>query len=266
MTKILYSKPLYEEKLKNLKKYSTANSKLAILRLEKNFGNSAYLKGLTSTANKVDLEVVVIDTTPENAYSDLQKLNEDDSVTGILIFRPIPDGVDEDELDRLISPEKDVDCMNPINKAKLYSGDTSGFIPLAPKASIELLDYYGIDVESKNCLIINHSNVVGKPLAMLLLNRFATVEIAHIKTKNLREHSLRADIIFTAVGESEFLDSSYFSEDAIVIDIAITRNEDGRFTGDLNSADIQDKIKAYSPVPNGVGGLTNLLLIESVIK
>lgn len=266
MTKILYSKPLYEEKLKNLKKYSISNSKLAILRLEENFGNNAYLKGIKSTASKVNLDVVVIDTTPEKVYSDLEKLNADSSVAGILIFRPIPTSVDEDKLDRLIAPEKDVDCMNPINKAKLYSGDTSGFIPLAPKASIELIDYYGIDVESKNCLIINHSNVVGKPLAMLLLNRFATVEIAHIKTKNLKEHTLKADIIFTAVGKSEFLDSTYFREDAIVIDIAITKNADGRFTGDLNSNDVQDKIQAYSPVPNGIGGLTNLLLIESVIK
>lgn len=269
MTKILSSKDLYNEKLESLKnKISNLKSipKLAVLKVEDNIGNKAYLSGIEKTASKIGVDIQVVDTNANDIFDELEKLNNDSSVNGILIFRPIPEEIDEDRLNNLIDPKKDVDCMNPINKSKVYSGDFSGFIPLAPKSAMEILNYYGIDVESKNCLIINHSNVVGKPLAMLLLDKFATVEIAHIKTENLKEHTQKADIVFTAIGKSQFLDNSYFNENSIIIDIGISRSSEGKLTGDLNIPSLDGNVQAYTPVPNGVGSLTNLLLLESIIK
>lgn len=269
MTKILNSKDLYEIKLKTLidKTKDLAKSPiLAVVQLEENFGNKAYLSGIKKTAEKIGIEVQLINADKTNVFSIINELNINPDVKGILIFRPIPDDIDEDKLNNLIAPEKDVDCINPINKSKIYSGDVTGFIPLAPKAAMELLNFYNIDVESKNCLIINHSNVVGKPLAMLLLNKFATVELAHIKTLDLKSHTQKADIVFSAVGKSEFLDSTYFNENSIIIDIGIARNADGKMTGDLNAKSLDGFVTAYSPVPNGVGSLTNLLLLESILK
>lgn len=269
MTKILSSKNLYNDKLLKLKdrveKLPTTPI-LAVIQLEDNIGNKAYLRGIEKTAHSVGVDVKVINSDSNSIYSDIESLNNDSSVNGILIFRPIPVEIDENKINSIIDPDKDVDCMNPLNKAKIYSGYITGFVPFAPKSAMELLNYYDIDVESKKCLIINHSNVVGKPLAMLLLDKFATVEIAHIKTKNLKEHTQKADIIFTAVGKSEFLDASYFNKDSIIIDIGIARNSEGKLTGDLKMESVDGKVKAYSPVPNGVGSLTNLLLLESIIK
>ena len=156
--------------------------------------------------------------------------------------------------------------MHPVNMAKVFSGDVSGFTPLAPKASYELLKFYGYDLKGKDTVIINHSNVVGKPLAMFLLKDLATVTICHVGTRDLKKHTKSADIIFTAMGRAESLDDTYFNEDAIVIDIGTSKNKEGKYKGDLDEKTVDGKIKAYSPVPDGIGSITNLLLIENVIN
>lgn len=150
--------------------------------------------------------------------------------------------------------------------AKVFSGDVSGFTPLAPKASYELLKFYGYDLKGKDTVIINHSNVVGKPLAMFLLKDLATVTICHVGTRDLKKHTKSADIIFTAMGRAESLDDTYFNEDAIVIDIGTSKNKEGKYKGDLDEKSVDGKISAYSPVPGGIGSITNLLLIENVIN
>ena len=156
--------------------------------------------------------------------------------------------------------------MHPVNMAKVFSGDVSGFTPLAPKASYELLKFYGYDLKGKDTVIINHSNVVGKPLAMFLLKDLATVTICHVGTRDLKKHTKSADIIFTAMGRAESLDDTYFNEDAVVIDIGTSKNKEGKYKGDLDEKSVDGKIKAYSPVPGGIGSITNLLLIENVIN
>ena len=156
--------------------------------------------------------------------------------------------------------------MNPINRAKVYSGHLDGFIPLAPKAAHELLEFYDYELKGKDVVIINHSNVVGKPLAMILLNELATVTVCHVGTKDLRKHTKAADIIFTAMGRAEVLDETYFNEDAVVIDIGTSKNKEGKYRGDLDEASVKGKIGAFSPVPGGIGSITNLLLLENVIN
>ena len=165
-----------------------------------------------------------------------------------------------------LDPEKDIDCMNPINRAKVYSGHLDGFIPLASKAAHELLGFYGYELKGKDVVVINHSNVVGKPLAMILLSELATVTVCHVGTKDLRKHTKSADIIFTAIGRAETLDETYFKEDAVVIDIGTSKNKEGKYRGDLDEEAVMGKIGAFSPVPGGIGNITNLLLLENVIN
>ena len=156
--------------------------------------------------------------------------------------------------------------MHPLNMARVFSGDVSGFTPLAPKAAYELLKFYGYDLKGKEAVIINHSNVVGKPLAMFLLKDLATVTICHVGTVDLKKHTRSAEIIFTAMGRAETLDETYFNEDALVIDIGTSKNKEGKYRGDLDEKSVDGKISAYSPVPGGIGSITNLLLLENVIN
>ncbi|MFR7761326.1 MAG: bifunctional 5,10-methylenetetrahydrofolate dehydrogenase/5,10-methenyltetrahydrofolate cyclohydrolase, partial [Peptoniphilus grossensis] len=156
--------------------------------------------------------------------------------------------------------------MHPLNMARVFSGDVSGFTPLAPKAAYELLRFYGYDLKGKETVIINHSNVVGKPLAMFLLKDLATVTICHVGTVDLKKHTRSAEIIFTAMGRAESLDETYFNQDALVIDIGTSKNKEGKYRGDLDEKSVEGKISAYSPVPGGIGSITNLLLLENVIN
>lgn len=272
MTKILYSDKYVDNKIEEIKKKIQnlkVVPKIALIRTTDDVGTIAYEKGINSTAKKLGVEVdkhLLENVSEEDLISEIKKLNDDKSVGGILIFKPLPENINEDNIAREISPEKDIDCLNPLNTAKVYAGDVSGFIPLAPKASIELLKFYDYKLKGKETLVINHSNVVGKPLTMILLNELATVTIAHIGTQDLKKHTKNADIIFTAVGKPEFLDKSYFNENATVIDIGTSKNKDGKFVGDLNEESVDGYIKAFSPVPKGVGSITNILLIENVVN
>ena len=193
MTKILTSKDLRKRlKEKLLEKIENLNEKpvLAIIRLGQRPEDLSYEKGLTKTAKElsipVDIYKLEVQTKTSQLISLIKKLNEDKKVKGILIFRPLPKHIDEKEVALAISPQKHLDCINPINKAKIYDGDVNGFIPLSPKAAVMLMEDYGYNL-AKRALIINRSQVVGKPLAMLLLNRNATVTIAHSKTENIKE-------------------------------------------------------------------------------
>lgn len=273
MTKILESNELYENIIDELKDTINKNKispKIALIRFGENKADLAYEKGIINSSEKLGIEVdrriLPIDVEEDEVLNLIENINNDTSIGGILIFRPIPNHLNEDVINQCISPEKDIDCMNPINKAKVYSGDISGFIPLAPKAAIKLVEYYGYDLKGKDCVIINHSNVVGKPLAMILLEKWATVTICHVETKNLREKTKNADFVFTAMGRAEMLDASYFNENSVVIDIGLSLNSVGKMRGDLCSEKIEGKISAYSPVPRGVGKITNLLLLENVVN
>lgn len=273
MTKILYAKDYVEkkskeliEKVKNLKEEAI----ISTIRIGNDYGSLAYEKGIKKTAEKIGVQVFSNefpkDASEEEVIERIKKLNEDKKIGGILIFRPLPENFNEEKISLALDPKKDIDCMHPVNMAKVFSGDVSGFTPLAPKASYELLKFYGYDLKGKDTVIINHSNVVGKPLAMFLLKNLATVTICHVGTRDLKKHTKSADIIFTAMGRAESLDDTYFNEDAIVIDIGTSKNKEGKYKGDLDEKTVDGKIKAYSPVPGGIGSITNLLLIENVIN
>ena len=271
MTKILTSKDLRKRlKEKLLEKIENLNEKpvLAIIRLGQRPEDLSYEKGLTKTAKElsipVDIYKLEVQTKTSQLISLIEKLNEDKKVKGILIFRPLPKHIDEKEVALAISPQKDLDCINPINKAKIYDGDVNGFIPLSPKAAVMLMEDYGYNL-AKRALIINRSQVVGKPLAMLLLNRNATVTIAHSKTENIKELIKKSDYVFTAMGKMKSLDRSFFTEKSIIIDLSIGIDENGKLCGDTDQEDVNDFVQAYTPVPGGVGSLTNLLLLESLI-
>lgn len=271
MTKILTSKDLRKRlKEKLLEKIENLNEKpvLAIIRLGQRPEDLSYEKGLTKTAKElsipVDIYKLEVQTKTSQLISLIEKLNEDKKVKGILIFRPLPKHIDEKEVALAISLQKDLDCINPINKAKIYDGDVNGFIPLSPKAAVMLMEDYGYNL-AKRALIINRSQVVGKPLAMLLLNRNATVTIAHSKTENIKELIKKSDYVFTAMGKMKSLDRSFFTEKSIIIDLSIGIDENGKLCGDTDQEDVNDFVQAYTPVPGGVGSLTNLLLLESLI-
>lgn len=273
MTEILYAKDYVEkkskeliEKVKNLKEEAI----ISTIRIGDDYGSLAYEKGIKKTAEKIGVQVFSNefpkDASEEEVIERIKKLNEDKKIGGILIFRPLPENFNEEKISLALDPKKDIDCMHPVNMAKVFSGDVSGFTPLAPKASYELLKFYGYDLKGKDTVIINHSNVVGKPLAMFLLKDLATVTICHVGTRDLKKHTKSADIIFTAMGRAESLDDTYFNENAIVIDIGTSKNKEGKYKGDLDEKSVDGKIKAYSPVPGGIGSITNLLLIENVIN
>ncbi|WP_308534366.1 bifunctional 5,10-methylenetetrahydrofolate dehydrogenase/5,10-methenyltetrahydrofolate cyclohydrolase [uncultured Peptoniphilus sp.] len=273
MTEILYAKDYVEKKSKELiEKVKNLKSKpiISIIRVGNDYGSLAYEKGIKKTAEKIGVQVFSNefpkDASEEEVIERIKKLNEDKKIGGILIFRPLPENFNEEKISLALDPKKDIDCMHPVNMAKVFSGDVSGFTPLAPKASYELLKFYGYDLKGKDTVIINHSNVVGKPLAMFLLKDLATVTICHVGTRDLKKHTKSADIIFTAMGRAESLDDTYFNEDAIVIDIGTSKNKEGKYKGDLDEKTVDGKIKAYSPVPGGIGSITNLLLIENVIN
>ncbi len=273
MTKVLYAKDYVDKKNKELiEKVKNLKSKpiISIIRVGNDYGSLAYEKGIKKTAEKIGVQVdsneFSKDSSEEEVIERIKKLNEDKKIGGILIFRPLPENFNEEKISLALDPKKDIDCMHPVNMAKVFSGDVSGFTPLAPKASYELLKFYGYDLKGKDTVIINHSNVVGKPLAMFLLKDLATVTICHVGTRDLKKHTKSADIIFTAMGRAESLDDTYFNEDAIVIDIGTSKNKEGKYKGDLDEKTVDGKISAYSPVPGGIGSITNLLLIENVIN
>lgn len=273
MTKILDSKDYVENKRKNLNdkiKKLGVSPVIALVRIGENPGIIAYEKGIKKSAKElgveIDLNAYDEDISQDEVLKKIKELNEDEKVGGILIFKPLPENFEEEKFSMAIDPKKDIDCMSPINMAKVYAGDVDGFIPLAPKASIELLKHYGYKLKGKDTVIINHSNVVGKPLAMTLLKELATVTICHIGTVDLKKHTKNADIIFTAIGKAEFLDDSYFNKNATVIDIGTSRNSEGKLRGDLDEKSVDGKIEAFSPVLNGIGSITNLLLLENVIN
>ncbi|RVU55507.1 bifunctional 5,10-methylenetetrahydrofolate dehydrogenase/5,10-methenyltetrahydrofolate cyclohydrolase [Anaerosphaera multitolerans] len=273
MTRVLKSEEFAErlkERLKSSVEEKNLNPILSVIRFGENPADLAYERGIKKSAESIGIEVQVnelaLDNGEEEVLSLIEELNNREDVGGILIFKPLPEHLDEYRINEAIDPLKDVDCMTSLNKSKVYSGDVTGLIPLAPKAAVLLLEEYGYELKGKNCVIINHSNVVGKPLAMILLDRWATVTICHVETRDLREHTKGADYVFTAMGRAESLDESYFNEDSIIIDIGLSKNAEGKMRGDLDAKSVEGKVKAYSPVPGGVGKMTNLLLLENVIN
>lgn len=255
-----------KEELKE--KFASLDKKacLAIIRCDDE-ASASYLRGRQKIASELGVEVKVFvieeNQTDEDLLILINNLNNDSSIHGIMIDRPLPKKYDEFKLLSSISPIKDVDGYTPINLGRLLS-NKEGYVSCTPGAAIRLVDYYNLDLTSLNALVIGRSVNVGKPLSQLLLNKNATVTVAHSKTKNLKDLCKKADIIFLALGKANFLTKEDVNENTIIVDIGINF-VDGKLCGDA-SKECYDVVKAYTPVPGGVGVMTNVVLMENLLK
>ncbi|MZG31135.1 MAG: bifunctional methylenetetrahydrofolate dehydrogenase/methenyltetrahydrofolate cyclohydrolase FolD [Nitrospinae bacterium] len=204
------------------------------------------------------------ETTEDELLEVIKKLNENDEVNGILVQLPLPDHIDSEKILLSIKPEKDVDGFHPINVGKLAIGNAL-LTPCTPTGIIELLDYYNIEIAGKHAVVLGRSNIVGKPVALLLLQRNATVTICHSRTSNLKQVTSQADILIAAVGRPGFVDSEMVKDNAVVIDVGINR-VDGKLTGDVEFEPVAEKTSYITPVPGGVGPMTIALLMENTLK
>ena len=204
------------------------------------------------------------ETTEDELLEVIKKLNENDEVNGILVQLPLPDHIDSEKILLSIKPEKDVDGFHPINVGKLAIGSAL-LTPCTPTGIIELLDYYNIEIAGKHAVVLGRSNIVGKPVALLLLQRNATVTICHSRTSNLKQVTSQADILIAAVGRPGFVGSEMVKDNAVVIDVGINR-VDGKLTGDVEFEPVAEKTSYITPVPGGVGPMTIALLMENTLK
>lgn len=205
------------------------------------------------------------DTKREVLLSLIEKLNANDEVDGILVQLPLPRHLDEKEVINAISPSKDVDAFHPINVGKIMIGDYI-FAPCTPAGIIELIERSGIEVEGKSCVVIGRSNIVGKPMSMLLLHKNATVTICHSRTKNLSEVTSGADILIAAVGRANFVTADMVREGAVVIDVGINRLDNGKLCGDVDFEAVAPKCSYITPVPGGVGPMTIAILMQNTVR
>ena len=245
--------------------------KLAILRVGAKPNDLSYERGALKKCDTIGIVAEVTElpegTTQDEYIAALEKLNKDSSVHGILTFRPLPKGIDEEVIKNVISPEKDVDCFSPMNTAKLMEGDKTGFPPCTPTAVVEILKHYNVPLKGANVVVLGRSMVVGKPVSMLLLGENATVTICHSKTQDLAKVCSQADVLVAGVGRARMVTSDYIKEGAVVIDVGINaKPEGGGICGDVDTDDVVEKASMVTPVPAGVGSVTTSILAKHVIK
>lgn len=210
-------------------------------------------------------EYALLESATQSELLDLiDLLNHRDDIDGILCQLPLPKGFDEKAVLEAIDPGKDVDCFHPYNVGKLMTGE-QGFLPCTPAGVMEMLDEYGIDPKGKHCVIVGRSNIVGKPQAMLMLRRDATVTVCHSKTPDLGAVTRTADILVAAVGRRDLITADMVKEGAVVIDVAMNRNDEGKLCGDVSYAEVADKASHITPVPGGVGPMTRVMLLENTL-
>ncbi len=242
--------------------------KLAVVRVGEREDDLSYERGLLKRFDAVGalVESVVfpLDVTQEELEAGIKKLNEDDKVHGILVFRPLPKHLDEEVIKEMVTEMKDVDCMGSANTAHVFAQDGKGHAPCTPQAVIEMLDFYGYDLTGKKAVVVGRSMVVGKPLAQMLLKKNATVTICHTKTADLRAEVKAADFVFACAGVAKMLDASYISEGQVVIDVGINVM-DGKLCGDVDYESVSEIAAAATPVPGGVGTVTTSVLLKHVL-
>lgn len=205
------------------------------------------------------------ETTQEELLTLIKKLNKDERIHGILVQLPVPKHIDEDTVIKAISPKKDVDGFHPQSVGALSIGQP-GFVSCTPAGIIQLLKRSNVEIEGKECVVIGRSNIVGKPMALLLLRENGTVTITHSKTKNLKEVCKRADILIVAIGRPKMIDASYVKEGAVVIDVGIHRNENNKLCGDVDFDSVESVASAITPVPGGVGPMTIAMLMHNCVE
>lgn len=244
--------------------------KLAIVRVGENPDDMSYERGATKKLKLFGLDVAsyvfpqdISDEAFKKAFKDI---NEDDEVTGILLLRPLPHTINEKNIENMIDPKKDLDGISPINIAKVFAGDTTGFSPCTAEAVIEVLKAYDIELTGKRVTVVGRSMVVGKPVSMLLLKENATVTMTHTRTVDLKKTCSDAEIVVAAAGRAKMLNSDYCGQDAVMIDVGINVDENGKLCGDVDYATLDGKASAATPVPGGVGTVTTAVLAKHLIQ
>ncbi|MCQ2418454.1 MAG: bifunctional 5,10-methylene-tetrahydrofolate dehydrogenase/5,10-methylene-tetrahydrofolate cyclohydrolase, partial [Clostridia bacterium] len=245
--------------------------KLVIVRCGEDPSDLAYERGARKRASLAGVETQVI-ILPETAdkqtlISTLEALNQDKSVHGVLLFRPLPAHLkkEQEEICNTLLPEKDVDCMTDLSYAGVFTGKKLGFAPCTAQAVLEILDHYGIDLTGKRVAVIGRSLVIGKPVSVMLISRHATVTVCHTKTKDIASITREADIIVSAAGAANSLTADHVRPGQTVIDVSVNFTEDG-MCGDSVFADVEPIVDAITPVPGGVGGVTSAVLISHVVE
>ena len=241
---------------------------LAVIQVGNDPASSVYVNNKKKTCAYIGIDSLSYElpeeTTQEELLALIEELNQKKEVNGILVQLPVPKHIDEKTIINAISPKKDVDGFHPQSVGSLCIGQP-GFVSCTPAGIIELLKRTNVDISGKHCVVIGRSNIVGKPMALLMLRENATVTVTHSKTKNLKEITKQADILIVAIGKPKFVDSSYVKEGAVVIDVGIHRNEDNKLCGDVDFDSVKTSVSAITPVPGGVGPMTIAMLMKNCV-
>lgn len=242
---------------------------LAVVKVGEDPASAVYVRNKQKACEYVGMESVAYELKEEATEEELLQLvdtlNKDEKINGILVQLPLPKHMDEDKILNAIDSRKDVDGFHPHNVGKMMVGEDT-FLPCTPAGIIQLLKRTDIELEGKECVVIGRSNIVGKPMSMLMLKENCTVTIAHSRTKNLKEVAKRADILIVAIGKPKFITADYVKDGAVVIDVGIHRNENNKLCGDVDFASVEPKAYAITPVPGGVGPMTVTMLMANCLK
>ena len=261
-------KSIILDEIKEEVKTLSVRPKLVVVQVGNNEASNVYIKQKKNMCEYVgyDYEHIKLESniTESKLLDVINGLNNDDSVNGILVQLPLPAGIDSNKVVNSISPLKDVDGLTDLNNGMLFHGKDALY-SCTPYGVMEILDRYNISVSGKNVVIVGRSDLVGKPMAMMMLNKDATVTICHSKTKNLSEYTKNSDILVVAVGRPNFITGDMVSDDTIVVDVGINRTEEG-ICGDVDFSSVKDKAKYITPVPGGVGQMTVAMLAKNVLK
>lgn len=275
MATIINGKDLAKKVRQNLKVEVEALNKnniypkLAVIMVGEDKASQVYVRNKSKACNEIGINfeefLLPEDTTMDKLLSLIEELNNRKDVSGILLQSPIPKPLNIREAFNKIDYKKDVDGFNPINVGKLTIGEKS-FVSCTPYGVVKMLEEYNIDPEGKNVVIIGRSNIVGKPLSQCLLNKNATITICHSKTKNIKEITKNADILIAAVGRPHFVTEDMVKDNAVVIDVGINRNQEGKLIGDVDFENVEKKASYITPVPGGVGPMTIAMLMNNVVE
>ena len=245
------------------------SAKLAVIRMGEKPDDIYYEKSALKRAEKNGIATLSVvldkDASQSEVEQALKSCSDDESVSGILLLRPLSKHIDEDKVIAMMDPRKDVDGITPMSMAAVFMGRGVGYAPCTPDACIRILDHYGVELSGKNVAVIGRSLVVGKPLAMLLIKRNATVTVCHTKTKDMKSICKNADIVIAAAGKAKMVDESYISNGQIVIDVGINMDDDGKMVGDVDMASVEPKAEMLTPVPGGVGSVTTSVLLSNTV-
>ena len=245
------------------------NAKLAVILVGDDNASKVYIKNKSKACNDVGIEFeeILLDSniTMDKLLNVIENLNLREDINGILLQSPIPKELNIQEAFEKIDYRKDVDGFNPINVGKLMIGQ-DGFIPCTPYGIVRMLEEYNIPVEGKNAVVIGRSNIVGKPLSQCLLNKNATVTVCHSRTRDIQNVTKNADILISAVGKINMVTEDMVKDGAVVIDVGMNRNENGKLAGDVDFENVKEKTSYITPVPGGVGPMTIAMLMNNVIK